>query len=387
MMFSFLLAMIYLSFISLGLPDALLGAAWPSMYPQFHVPVSYMGIISMTISASTVVSSLMAHRLINRFGTGKVTAFSTGVTGLAMLGFFLSGNFWLLLLIAIPYGLGAGCVDAALNNYVAIHYESRHMSWLHCMWGVGASVGPYIMGFALTNGQGWNMGYCYVALLQLMLTVVLFASLPQWKQTAAGEKTTVQKTLSISQILKITGVKEIMVAFFCYCALELTAGQWASSYFVIKDGIPAEKAASLASLFYIGITSGRAISGFVTMKLSDTQMIRLGQGIIAVGIGLMLLPLGTIATVAGLLMTGFGCAPIYPCVIHSTPYYFGAANSQLIIGVQMASAYVGNLLMPTLFGLIADFLGAEVLPLYLGAILLLMVLMHRRMVRICGEKE
>lgn len=387
MMFSFLLAMIYLSFISLGLPDALLGAAWPSMYPQFHVPVSYMGIISMSISASTVVSSLMAHRLINRFGTGKVTAFSTGVTGLAMLGFFLSGNFWLLLLIAIPYGLGAGCVDAALNNYVAIHYESRHMSWLHCMWGVGASVGPYIMGFALTNGQGWNMGYCYVALLQLMLTVVLFASLPQWKQTAAGEKTTVQKTLSISQILKITGVKEIMVAFFCYCALELTAGQWASSYFVIKDGIPAEKAASLASLFYIGITSGRAISGFVTMKLSDTQMIRLGQGIIAVGIGLMLLPLGTIATVAGLLMTGFGCAPIYPCVIHSTPYYFGAANSQLIIGVQMASAYVGNLLMPTLFGLIADFLGAEVLPLYLGAILLLMVLMHRRMVRICGEKE
>ena len=386
-MFSFLLAMIYLSFISLGLPDALLGAAWPSMYPQFHVPVSYMGIISMSISASTVVSSLMAHRLINRFGTGKVTAFSTGVTGLAMLGFFLSGNFWLLLLIAIPYGLGAGCVDAALNNYVAIHYESRHMSWLHCMWGVGASVGPYIMGFALTNGQGWNMGYCYVALLQLMLTVVLFASLPQWKQTAAGEKTTVQKTLSISQILKITGVKEIMVAFFCYCALELTAGQWASSYFVIKDGIPAEKAASLASLFYIGITSGRAISGFVTMKLSDTQMIRLGQGIIAVGIGLMLLPLGTIATVAGLLMTGFGCAPIYPCVIHSTPYYFGAANSQLIIGVQMASAYVGNLLMPTLFGLIADFLGAEVLPLYLGAILLLMVLMHRRMVRICGKKE
>lgn len=387
MMFSFLLAMIYLSFISLGLPDALLGAAWPSMYPQFHVPVSYMGIISMSISASTVVSSLMAHRLINRFGTGKVTAFSTGVTGLAMLGFFLSGNFWLLLLIAIPYGLGAGCVDAALNNYVAIHYESRHMSWLHCMWGVGASVGPYIMGFALTNGQGWNMGYCYVALLQLMLTVVLFASLPQWKQTAEGEKTTVQKTFSISQILKITGVKEIMVAFFCYCALELTAGQWASSYFVIKDGIPAEKAASLASLFYIGITSGRAISGFVTMKLSDTQMIRLGQGIIAVGIGLMLLPLGTIATVAGLLMTGFGCAPIYPCVIHSTPYYFGAANSQLIIGVQMASAYVGNLLMPTLFGLIADFLGAEVLPLYLGAILLLMVLMHRRMVRICGEKE
>jgi fucose permease len=309
------------------------------------------------------------------------------MTGLAMLGFFLSGNFWMLLLLAIPYGLGAGCVDAALNNYVAVHYESRHMSWLHCMWGVGASVGPYIMGYALTNGQGWNMGYCYVGILQLVLTVVLFISLPQWKQTGAGEEETHQKSLSILQILKIPGVKEIMVAFFCYCALELTAGQWASSYFVMKDGIAPEKAASLASLFYIGITTGRAISGFVTMKLSDTQMIRLGQGIVAVGIGLMLLPLGTIATVAGLLLTGFGCAPIYPCVIHSTPYFFGAANSQLIIGVQMASAYVGNLLMPPLFGVIADFLGAEVLPLYLGGILLVMVLMHRRMVRICGEKE
>ena len=255
------------------------------------------------------------------------------------------------------------------------------------MWGVGASVGPYIMGYALTNGQGWNMGYCYVGILQLVLTVGLFISFPQWKQTGAGEEETHQKALSLLQIMKIPGVKEIMMAFFCYCALELTAGQWASSYFVMKDGIAPEKAASLASLFYIGITTGRAISGFVTMKLSDTQMIRLGQGIVAVGIGLMLLPLGTVATVAGLLLTGFGCAPIYPCVIHSTPYFFGAANSQLIIGVQMASAYVGNLLMPPLFGVIADILGAEVLPLYLGGILLVMVLMHRRMVRICGEKE
>ena len=386
-MFGFLLAMIYLSFVSLGLPDALLGAAWPSMYPQLHVPVSYMGIISMTISACTVVSSLLAHRVINRFGTGRVTAFSTGVTGLAMLGFFLSGNFWMLLLLAIPYGLGAGCVDAALNNYVAVHYESRHMSWLHCMWGIGASLGPYIMGFALTGGHGWNMGYCYVGILQLILTGVLFCSLPQWKQTGAEEEEKQQKPLSLPQILKITGVKEIMVAFFCYCALELTAGQWASSYFVMKDGIPAEEAASLAGLFYMGITTGRAISGFVTMKLSDTRMIRLGQGIVAAGIGLMLLPLGSAATGAGLLLTGFGCAPIYPCVIHSTPYFFGTANSQQIIGVQMASAYVGNLLMPTLFGFIADHLGAEFLPLYLGCILLVMVLMHRRMVRICGEKE
>ena len=386
-MISLLLAIIYLSFISLGLPDALLGAAWPTMYPQFEVPVSYMGIVAMIISACTVVSSLMADRLINRFGTGKVTAFSTGVTAMAMMGFFVTNSYWMLILFAIPYGLGAGCVDAALNNYVAVHYASRHMSWLHCMWGIGASVGPYIMGYALTAGQGWNMGYCYVGMLQLALTAVLLFTLPCWKQTGAGEPSKSQKSLSIPQILRISGVKEIMVAFFCYCALEQTAGQWASSYFVMKDGLSPEKAASFASLFYIGITVGRAISGFVTLKLNDTQMIRLGQGIIGVGILVMLLPLGANATVVGLLLTGLGCAPIYPCVIHSTPTHFTAANSQAIIGVQMASAYVGNCLVPPLFGILANHFGAGLLPLYLGGILLLMVLMHERVVRICDEKE
>lgn len=385
-MISLLLALIYLSFISLGLPDALLGAAWPSMYPEFSVPVSYMGFVAVTISACTVVSSLMADRLINRFGTGKVTAFSTGLTALAMMGFFMSNHFWMLLLFAIPYGLGAGCVDAALNNYVSVHYASRHMSWLHCMWGIGASIGPYIMGFALTVGQGWNMGYCYIGIAQLALTVVLMISLPRWKITGAVEDSKPQKSLSIPQILRIPGTKEVMVAFFCYCALELSAGQWASSYFVMKDGIPAEKAASLASFFYIGITAGRAISGFITMKLNDTQMIRLGQGIIALGVGVMLLPLGYYASVAGLLLAGFGCAPIYPCVIHSTPDHFGAVNSQAIIGVQMASAYVGNCVMPPLFGVIANHFGAGLLPLYLGGILLLMVVMHERLVRICDKK-
>ena len=386
-MISLLLAIIYLSFISLGLPDALLGAAWPTMYPQFEVPVSHMGIVAMIISACTVVSSLMADRLMNRFGTGKVTAFSTGVTALAMMGFFVTNSYWMLILFAIPYGLGAGCVDAALNNYVAVHYASRHMSWLHCMWGIGASVGPYIMGYALTAGQGWNMGYCYVGMLQLALTAVLLFTLPCWKQTGAGEPSKSQKSLSIPQILKISGVKEIMVAFFCYCALEQTTGQWASSYLVRKDGLSPEKAASFASLFYIGITVGRAISGFVTLKLNDTQMIRLGQGIIGVGILVMLLPLGANATVVGLLLTGLGCAPIYPCVIHSTPTHFTAANSQAIIGVQMASAYIGNCLVPPLFGILANHFGAGLLPLYLGGILLLMVLMHERVVRICGEKE
>lgn len=381
-MFGLLLAIIYMAFISLGLPDALLGAAWPTIYPQFGVPVSYMGLIALIISLGTVVSSLMTDRLINRFGTGKITAFSVGLTAFALFGFFLSDNYWMLCVFAIPYGLGAGCVDAALNNYVAVHYASRHMSWLHCMWGIGAATGPYIMGFALTSGQGWNMGYLYIAVLQVFLTAILMTSLPKWKRTVSEQEKASQQ-LSIPQILKIAGAKEIMVAFFCYCAFEQTAGQWASSYFVMKDGLSAEEAASFASLFYIGITVGRAISGFVTMKLNDTQMIRLGQGIVGVGVVIMLLPLGKHTSIAGLLMAGFGCAPIYPCVIHSTPDHFGSEHSQAIIGVQMASAYVGNCVMPPLFGIIANHLGAGVLPVYLGGILLLMVLMHERLIRVC----
>lgn len=381
-MFGLLLAIIYMAFISLGLPDALLGAAWPTIYPQFGVPVSYMGLIALIISLGTVVSSLMTDRLINRFGTGKITAFSVGLTAFALFGFFLSDNYWMLCVFAIPYGLGAGCVDAALNNYVAVHYASRHMSWLHCMWGIGAATGPYVMGFALTSGQGWNMGYLYIAVLQVFLTAILMTSLPKWKRTVSEQEKASQQ-LSIPQILKIAGAKEIMVAFFCYCAFEQTAGQWASSYFVMKDGLSAEEAASFASLFYIGITVGRAISGFVTMKLNDTQMIRLGQGIVGFGVVIMLLPLGKHASIAGLLMAGFGCAPIYPCVIHSTPDHFGSEHSQAIIGVQMASAYVGNCVMPPLFGIIANHLGAGVLPVYLGGILLLMVLMHERLIRVC----
>lgn len=386
-MIGLLLGIIYLSFISLGLPDALLGAAWPTIYPQFGVPVSYMGVIALIISMGTVVSSLMADRLINRYGTGKVTAFSVATTAVALLGFFLSDSYWMLLMWAVPYGLGAGCVDAALNNYVAVHYASRHMSWLHCMWGVGAATGPYIMGFALTAGQSWNMGYLYIAILQMVLTSVLFISLPMWRRTTAADANKPQKSLSIPEILKIAGAKEIMVAFFCYCALEQTAGQWASSYFVMKDGLSAEEAASLASLFYIGITAGRAVSGFVTMKLNDTQMIRLGQGIIALGVAMMLLPLGKYATIAGLLLAGLGCAPIYPCVIHSTPAHFGAERSQAIIGVQMASAYVGNCLMPPLFGIIANHFGAGLLPVYLGGILLLMLVMHERLVWVCTGNQ
>lgn len=390
-----LLAIIYLAFIGLGLPDSLLGSAWPTMYQQFGVPISYAGIISMIISAGTIVSSLQSDRLTKKLGTGKVTAISVAATAVALFGFSFSHYFWALCLWAIPYGLGAGSVDASLNNYVALHYESRHMSWLHCMWGVGATAGPYIMGIALSMGQGWNMGYRYIGIIQVVLTAVLVFSLPLWKgrksttenlQNAEMEQllenvsekadTTAEKALSLREILKIAGAKEVMLCFFCYCALEQTAGLWASSYLTLHKGVSSETAAIFASLFYIGITVGRAISGFITMKLNDTQMVRLGQSIIVLGIMAMVLPGSNVLALAGLILIGLGCAPIYPCVIHSTPAHFGADKSQAIIGVQMAFAYIGILAMPPLFGVLASRISVALLPCYLFAILVVMVIMH-----------
>ena len=375
-----LLVIIYLAFISLGLPDALLGAAWPSMYPQFDVPVSYAGIISMIIALGTVVSSLQSDQLTRKLGTGKVTALSVCMTAMALFGFAISHSFWMLCLWAIPYGLGAGSVDASLNNYVALHYESRHMSWLHCMWGVGAAAGPYIMGYVLTAGCGWNSGYRIIAVLQIVLTAILLCSLPLWKkrptEVLQDGKVQTAKALSIREVLQLAGAKEILICFFCYCAIETTAGLWASSYLTLHKGVPASTAAKFASMFYIGITVGRALSGFLTMKLNDVQMIRLGEVIIGIGIVVMLLPFGQNLSLAGLILIGLGCAPVYPCVIHSTPAHFGADKSQSIIGIQMACAYVGTCLMPPVFGLIANHLTVALLPVYLLIILVLMVIMH-----------
>ena len=377
-----LLAVIYAAFISLGLPDALLGSAWPMMYSEFEVSISRAGVVFMIISAGTVASSLMSDKLTRRFGTGKVTAFSVGVTAVALLGFSCSTSFWMLCLWAVPYGLGAGSVDASLNNYVALHYASRHMSWLHCMWGIGASVGPYIMGGILTMGLRWNMGYRTIGLLQIILTAVLFLSLPLWKKRIAeGDSQPLSTQLNLAQIIRIPGVRESMVMFFCYCALEQTAGLWASSYLVLHKGVSSEAAAAFASMFFTGIAVGRAVSGFLTIKLNDTQMIRLGQSVIALGIAIMLLPFGQSLALTGFILIGLGCAPIYPCVIHSTPERFGAGNSQAVIGVQMASAYIGTSLMPPLFGLIAEHIDVALLPAYSLAILATMTLMHERLLR------
>ena len=384
-MIHLLLGIIYLSFISLGLPDGLLGAAWPTMYGELDVPVSFAGIISMIICAGTILSSLLSDRLTHRLGPGKVTAISVFMTAVALLGFSISDQFWMLCLWAIPYGLGAGSVDASLNNYVALHYASRHMSWLHCMWGIGASTGPYIIGFVLSGGQHWSLGYQLVGIVQICLTAILFISLPIWTGSKENEAGVATAPLSLSNALKIPGAKEIMLTFFCYCALEQTAALWSGSYLTLHAGLSEEHAASFASLFFLGMTVGRAVSGFVTMKLDDTQMIRLGICIITVGVAVLLLPLGSIGSMVGLLLVGLGCAPIYPCVIHSTPDHFGADKSQALIGIQMASAYVGTALMPPLFGLIANHISISLMGLYLLVLLVIMTLTHERMVRKCGH--
>ena len=374
---SFLLGIIYLSFISLGLPDALLGSAWPNMYPEFQVPVSYAGMISMIIAFGTILSSLQSDRLTKRFGTGKVTAASVAITALALWGFSVSHSFLQLCLWEIPYGLGAGSVDASLNNYVALHYASKHMSWLHCMWGVGTTLGPYIMGAVLTGGAAWNMGYRVMSLLQMVLTAVLIISLPKWKEeNPAGEEAKSGKPLTFREIISIPGAKAIILCFFCYCAVEQTTMLWASSYLNLAKGIDAKTAASFAGMFCIGITVGRGINGFIAMKWKDEQMVRMGEGIILMGILVMLLPLGNLASLIGFSLVGLGCAPIYPCIIHSTPEYFGAERSQAMIGVQMASAYVGICLMPPFFGLLANHISIRILPLYLLLFLVIMGVMY-----------
>ena len=381
-MVTLLLGIIYIAFISLGLPDALLGAAWPIMSEEFAVPLSWAGAISVIISCGTITSSLLSDRLTLHFGPGKVTAISVALTALALYGFSSATAYWHLILWAIPYGLGAGGVDAALNNYVAVHYASRHMSWLHCMWGIGASVGPYIMGMALARGMGWSVGYRIIFIFQAALSAVIFFSVPLWKKRKISSHEAKQKTekpLGIRQVFAIPGAKEIVLAFFCYCALEQTTILWGSSYLVLKDGLDKELAASLASLFLIGLTLGRLFSGFLTYRINDKNMIRLGQALIVLGILIMVLPFGSYASMAGFVIIGLGCAPIYPCIIHSTPAHFGEENSQAMVGIQMASAYTGSLLMPPVFGVIAGNVSAALLPAVLGIIALLMILMCEKL--------
>ena len=363
-MVNLLLAVIYAAFISLGLPDALLGSAWPSMYPVMHVPVSYAGIVSMIISGGTVVSSLMSDRVVRRLGTHLVTVISVALTALGLFGFSVSGAFWQLCVWAVPYGLGAGSIDAALNNYVALHYRSGHMNWLHCFWGLGAMAGPYIMGACLTNGLPFGAGYRTVFAIQVILTVILILSRPLWKKDPAAETEESGGKSSLRRVLKMTGAPITLFAFFLYCALEGTTGLWASSFLVLQRGTSADTAAFMASLFYIGITAGRFFSGFISDKLGDRRMVAVGLVLLLCGVALLFVPVGLCAF-AGLILIGIGCAPIYPGLLHQTPVRFGAGNAQAVMGMQMACAYVGSMTMPALFGKLSDFLGMQLYPVVL----------------------
>lgn len=385
-MFSLLLPFIYLAFVGLGLPDSLLGSAWPLMVDQLQVPLSYAGIISMIISCGTITSSLLSDKLTHRFGAGIVTTVSISLTALALLGFSLSNAFPLLCLLAIPYGLGAGAVDAALNNYVALHYAARHMNWLHCFWGVGASIGPYIMGWVIQADQGWRMGYGAVSGIQMLLAICLFFTLPLWKRQSDGPAPgkAAGAPISLRKAVSLTGVKEVLLAFFCYCAFESTAILWASTYLVEFKAVDPEQAASFASLFLLGITLGRFISGFVADRVGDKDMMRIGIGMIVLGLLLIMLPVpAAFAALLGLILIGLGAAPIYPAIIHSTPILFGKENSHAVVGIQMASAYCGSLLMPPVFGIIAQYVHIGIFPFYMALFVLIMLWMTERANRIC----
>lgn len=381
-MYLLLLSVIYLAFIGLGLPDSLLGSAWPTIRVEFEVPLSYMGMVSMIISGGTIFSGLMSERITKKFGTRAVTTVSTLLTAVALLGFSTTTDFYQMCLWAIPYGLGAGAIDAALNNYVALYYSSRHMSWLHCFWGVGTIISPYIMSYALTHTV-WANGYRMVSYLQFSIVVVLLLTFPLWKINK-GNKEIEENTevLGLKGALKIKGVPYLLTGFFAYCAAEATTMLWASSYLEGTRGVSKDKAAALGALFFIGITIGRFLAGFITDKLGDNRSIRIGTVIALFGVICTAIPI-EIVTMMGFIIIGLGCAPVYPCIIHSTPTNFGAENSQGIIGIQMASAYVGSTFMPPFFGLIANYVDLKLMPLYLAFFLILLFIMIAKTEKVC----
>ena len=376
-----LLAVIYLAFIALGLPDSLLGNGWPVMHQDFHVPLSYAGIVSVIIALGTIVASLFSERMTRRFGAGMVTLASVALTAVGLLAFCFSDHFWQLCFWAIPYGLGAGGVDAVLNNYVALHYRSHHLNWLHAMWGIGATTGPFLMGWSLAGEYTWHGGYFVIGVIQVVIVILLCISLPLWKQEKEAGKAETGKSISFREVLAIRGSKEVMTAFFCYCALEQTTGLWAASYLVFKGGLPEDMASRFAGFFFMGIMVGRLISGFMTFRFEDAQMIRIGCVGVFIGLTAILLPFGGLFTVFGLVLLGLGCAPIYPAIVHSIPGLFGKERSQAVMGVQVAGAYVGLCVMPPLFGPIANHISVGLLPVYLLILAGIMAAGHEKLLR------
>lgn len=363
-----LLIIIYISFISLGLPDSLFGSAWPIIQTDLSAGFSIAGYISMTVCAGTVVSSFMSNKLVAKFGTGNVTTVSVAMTALALFGYSVAPSIWMLFLMAVPLGLGAGCVDAALNNFVALHYKSKHMSWLHCFWGLGATAGPAIMSIFLLSQGGWRKGYTTIAIIQSVLVGLLLITLPLWKKNTPvvfDEHEATGKTISNREALKLPNVKLALVSFVFFCAAELTAGLWSSSYLVTAKGLSPSVAAQWAAYFYAGITVGRLVSGFLSIKVTSVRLIRVGQITCLFGSVLLMLPLHVNFSMIGIALLGLGTAPIYPAMLHETPARFGAKSSGAIMGLQMAFAYIGSTFFPPLFGALASVTTIKLFPYFL----------------------
>lgn len=376
-MATLLLMVIYIAFIGLGIPDSLFGAAWPAIYGEFSLPMSYANFVSMTNAACTFLSSLMSARLINRFGTAKVTAVSTALTAVALLLHSFAGSFWVLPLLAVPLGLGAGAIDSGLNNYVALHYSAMQMNFLHCFYGVGVSLSPFMLSFALSSDAGWRGGYRWVALLQIGITLLTVVTLPLWKKVGhiAGEADETEKavTLSLGQLFRVPGLPAMWVMFFSSCAIELGCGAWGSTFLVEHKGMAVGFAAKMITLYYVGIAVGRLVAGFLSVKLSEKQLVLLGEAVVGVAILLLMLPLGVGVSAVALFLTGFGISTVYPNLMHITPRLFGEDISQSVMGTNLAAACLGILLAPAMFGLIAQWIGVSLFPYYLAVMFALLL--------------
>jgi fucose permease len=381
-----LLIIIYIAFISLGLPDSMLGAAWPTIRANLSLPLAGAGLISMIISGGTIVSSLLSGKLINKLGTGKLALISVFMTATALLGFSLSKNYLWLCMMAIPLGLGAGAVDAALNNFVALHFSARHMSWLHCFWGIGATAGPIIMSAAISQKGSWQRGYLAVAIIQVCLVIILFVSLPLWKVFHDNRQEDVRVEVENQNIFQLPGIRPALLAFFCYCALEATAGLWGASYLVQTKGVAVDVAAGWISMYYLGITIGRLINGFITARLSNPALIRGGQFIIGIGAVLLLIFSQTYINLLGLILIGMGCAPIYPSMLHETPVRFGKNNSNKLMGMQMAFAYIGTTTVPPALGLLSGRVGIQFYPVFILVILIIMFVSSEKINKIAARR-
>ena len=371
-MATILLILIYIAFISLGLPDAILGAGWPVMQPELKVPVSFAGLLQIMGSCGTILSSILSARILRRFKTGKTTAVSVALTATGLFGYAFSPSFWWLLLATIPLGIGAGAVDAGLNSYVASHYESRHMSWLHSFWGLGALSGPLVLATLLSGGLPWRSTYLSIAIFQSILVVILSVSIPLWRAVEKKRESTHRHTIGaqhhqpLLQVLRTRGVPYALLTFIAYTGVESTMGLWGGSYLFRVIGLDAADAAFSVSLFYGSITLGRFLTGFATYRVSNNNLIRVGIVVILLGILLFLLPLPLMYTMIGFVLVGLGCAPIFPCMQHAAPERFGSVLFQDVIGLQMAATYSAFLVLPPFFGFIAARFSFRLMPIFLG---------------------